>query len=51
MYDNSNSDNNNKLFFKKIRIDYETMSLERCIELLTPLPVCHLLIDTHADLS
>lgn len=38
-------------FFKKIRMDYETMSLERCIELLTPLPVCHLLIDTHADLS
>lgn len=38
-------------FLKKIRIDYETMSLERCIELLTPLPVCHLLIDTHADLS
>lgn len=38
-------------FFKKIQIDNETMSLERCIELLTPLPVCHLLIDTHADLS
>lgn len=43
MYNNSNNDNN-KLIFLKNSNNYETMNLERCIELLTPLPVCHLLM-------